>query len=53
MFVEFVKVCGGGFYYFYFLSGIGKGLFVELVDGSVKFDMIGGIGVYGLGYSYL
>ncbi len=33
-------------------SGKGHGPFVELIDGSVKFDLIGGIGPYILGHSH-
>lgn len=35
----------------YLSSGIGHGPFVELADGSVKLDFIGGIGVHGCGHS--
>jgi acetylornithine aminotransferase len=35
----------------YIASGLGNGPFVELADGSVKLDMIGGIGVHGCGHS--
>ncbi len=35
----------------YVASGLGNGPFVELVDGSIKLDMIGGIGVHGCGHS--
>ena len=35
----------------YFASGIGNGPYVELADGSVKLDFIGGIGVHGCGHS--
>lgn len=35
----------------YLGSGLGKGPLVELLDGSVKYDMICGIGVHGLGHS--
>src|SRR5436190_703501 len=31
-------------------SGFGSGCLVELADGSVKYDMISGIGVHGLGH---
>jgi acetylornithine aminotransferase len=34
------------------VSGIGRGPLVELADGSVKFDMINGIGVHHLGHSH-
>ncbi len=37
----------------YLASGLGNGPFVELADGSVKLDMIGGIGVHGCGHSDL
>lgn len=36
----------------YLASGLGQGPFVELADGSVKLDFIGGIGVYGCGHSH-
>lgn len=42
---------GGNLYYPYIASGIGNGPFVELADGSVKLDMITGIGVHGFGHS--
>lgn len=35
----------------YLASGLGHGPWVELADGSVKLDMIGGIGVHGAGHS--
>lgn len=35
----------------YLSAGIGKGPYVELADGSVKLDFIGGIGVHGCGHS--
>jgi 4-aminobutyrate aminotransferase-like enzyme len=37
--------------YPYFGSAIGNGTLVELVDGSVKYDMINGIGVHMFGHS--
>jgi acetylornithine aminotransferase len=37
----------------YLSSGIGRGPYVELADGSVKLDFIGGIGVHGTGHSDL
>lgn len=49
---EFSRIRGGGLYYPYLSNGIGNGPFVELADGSVKLDMIGGIGVHGLGHSH-
>jgi len=38
-------------YYPYIGSGIGNGPLVELLDGSVKWDMINGIGVHMFGHS--
>ena len=43
---------GGAPYFRYVGSGFGRGPFVELADGSVKLDFIGGIGVHGLGHSH-
>jgi len=42
---------GRGPLYPYVGSGIGRGPLVELVDGSVKWDMINGIGVHMFGHS--
>ena len=36
----------------YLGSGIGNGALVELLDGSVKYDLISGIGVHYLGHSH-
>lgn len=44
-------VKGRGLLYPYLSSGIGNGALVELADGSVKWDMITGIGVHFLGHS--
>jgi len=41
----------GKLWFPYVGSGIGNGPLVELLDGSVKYDMINGIGVHGLGHS--
>src|SRR4051794_34347549 len=49
---EFAEIRGGALYYPYLGSGIGRGCLVELADGSVKYDMISGIGVHGLGHSH-
>lgn len=38
--------------YPYLGSGRGKGVFVELLDGSVKMDLLGGIGVQILGHAH-
>ncbi len=45
------EVRGRGLLYPYLASGIGNGALVELADGSVKWDMICGIGVYFFGHS--
>jgi acetylornithine aminotransferase len=42
---------GGNFWYPYIGSGIGNNAYVELADGSVKIDLISGIGVHYLGHS--
>ncbi|MFM9994801.1 MAG: aminotransferase class III-fold pyridoxal phosphate-dependent enzyme [Phycisphaerales bacterium] len=44
-------VRGRGLLYPYLGSGIGNGALVELADGSVKWDMICGIGVHFFGHS--
>jgi acetylornithine/N-succinyldiaminopimelate aminotransferase len=49
---EFSKLRGGALYFPYLSSGIGNGPFVELADGSVKLDLITGIGVHGYGHSH-
>lgn len=43
---------GRGFFYDYLSSGRGHGPFTELADGSVKYDLIGAIGVNLLGHSH-
>lgn len=45
------QVRGRALYYPYVGSGLGNGPFVELMDGSVKLDMITGIGVQFFGHS--
>lgn len=45
------EVRGRGMYYRYLGSGVGAGPLVELEDGSVKYDMICGIGVNFFGHS--
>lgn len=45
------KARGGAPAFPYIASGLGCGPWVELTDGSVKLDFIGGIGVHGLGHS--
>lgn len=48
----FSKLRGGAMYFPYISSGLGNGPYVELNDGSVKLDMITGIGVHGFGHSH-
>ncbi|MCB1113624.1 MAG: aminotransferase class III-fold pyridoxal phosphate-dependent enzyme [Chlamydiia bacterium] len=48
---EFKSLRGGALWYPYLGSGFGKGALVELLDGSVKYDFIGGIGVHYFGHS--
>jgi len=47
------KARGGGLYYPYLGTGRGSGPFVELADGSVKYDMICGIGPHFFGHSHV
>jgi 4-aminobutyrate aminotransferase-like enzyme len=49
---EYVANKGRDVYYPFMSSGIGSGPFVELIDGSVKFDMITGIGIYFFGHAH-
>lgn len=49
---KFGDVRSGGLFYPYLSSGLGRGALVELDDGSVKYDFIGGIGVHLLGHSH-
>lgn len=42
---------GGKLFFPYLGSGLGNGALVELADGSVKYDMISGIGVHAFGHS--
>ena len=48
----FAAARGGNLFYPYIGSGLGRGALVELADGSVKYDMIGGIGVHVMGHSH-
>lgn len=48
---EFGENRGGGLFFPYLGSGLGNGPFVELADGSVKYDFITGIGVHYFGHS--
>lgn len=49
---EYETLKGRGFFYPFMASGRGHGPFVELIDGSVKLDLINGIGVNLLGHSH-
>jgi 4-aminobutyrate aminotransferase-like enzyme len=49
---EFQSLRGRDLVYNYISSGRGHGPFTELVDGSVKYDLIGGIGINLLGHSH-
>jgi acetylornithine/N-succinyldiaminopimelate aminotransferase len=43
---------GAELFYPYLGSGFGKGMFVELLDGSVKYDCIVGVGVHQYGHNH-
>ncbi|MBF0297286.1 MAG: aminotransferase class III-fold pyridoxal phosphate-dependent enzyme [Oligoflexia bacterium] len=49
---SYTKNRGREFFYNYISSGRGHGPFTELLDGSVKYDLINGIGVNLLGHSH-
>jgi len=49
---EFEKLRGRGFFFNFMASGRGHGPFVELIDGSVKYDLITALGVNLLGHSH-
>ncbi|PQO45711.1 aminotransferase class III-fold pyridoxal phosphate-dependent enzyme [Blastopirellula marina] len=51
MLTQFAELRGNPLYYPFLGSGIGRGSLVELADGSVKYDMISGIGVHVCGHS--
>ncbi len=48
----FNELRGAPLYFPYLGSGFGKGALVELLDGSVKYDMISGIGPHYWGHSH-
>lgn len=52
MIEAFQELRGGKLYFPYLGSGWGKGPLVELLDGSIKYDMISGIGPHFWGHSY-
>ncbi len=49
---KFSNLRGRGFFYNYFSTGKGHGPFTQLIDGSVKYDLINSIGVNLLGHSH-
>jgi len=49
---NFSRARGRDLNYPYIASGIGSGPFIELLDGSVKYDMITGIGINFFGHSH-
>ncbi|WP_068468153.1 aminotransferase class III-fold pyridoxal phosphate-dependent enzyme [Candidatus Protochlamydia phocaeensis] len=52
MIAAFNEMRGGKLYFPYIGSGFGNGPLVELLDGSVKYDMISGIGSHYWGHSH-
>ena len=52
MLERFGRDRGGDLYFPYLGTGFGHGPLVELADGSVKYDMIGGIGVHYFGHGH-
>lgn len=49
---EFGRLRGGNLFFPFIGSGLGRGPFVELGDGSVKLDFINGIGALPFGHSH-
>lgn len=49
---EYEGYKGRGFFFNYMASGRGHGPFTEIIDGSVKYDLIGAIGPNLLGHSH-
>jgi acetylornithine/N-succinyldiaminopimelate aminotransferase len=49
---EIAETRGRPLYYNYIGSGLGRGPYVELEDGSVKLDLINGIGIHLFGHSH-
>lgn len=50
---DFARLRGNKLFYPYIGSGIGNGALVELLDGSVKYDFITGLGPHCMGHSDL
>ncbi len=48
---QFAGLRGNSLFFPYLGSGAGQGALVELADGSVKYDMITGIGVHAMGHA--
>lgn len=46
------SVRGRALFYNYMGSGVGRGPYVELEDGSIKLDLINGIGIHVLGHAH-
>lgn len=49
---KFGRFRGRPLYYPYIGTGIGRGPYVELSDGSIKLDLINGIGIHIMGHSH-
>jgi len=49
---EYGKMRGGSLFYPFIGTGLGNGPLVQLIDESVKYDFITGIGVHGFGHSH-
>ena len=49
---SFSNTRGGGLFFPYLSTGAGSGPFVELADGSIKYDLTCGIGVHIMGHSH-
>ncbi|MGV3484295.1 MAG: aspartate aminotransferase family protein, partial [Planctomycetaceae bacterium] len=52
MLADYTKLRGTPPFWPYLSAGLGNGPYVQLADGSVKLDFIGGIGVYGCGHNH-
>lgn len=49
---EFSQNRGGTLFFNYLSGGMGRGCLVELADGSIKYDLISGIGVHHFGHTH-
>lgn len=49
---QYSSLRGRNGYYPYISTGKGNGPFTQLIDDSIKYDLIGGVGVYLLGHSH-